>query len=370
MNRLLCDQTGESYGLDALRWCSDSGGVLDIEFDGMFDPESLGERAPTMWRYREAIPIDAGENLVSYDEGFTPLCVLRLKEGNVLVKLDFLYPSGSYKDRGAAVLVSQAQALRVREVVQDSSGNAGAAVACYCAKAGIKCHVFVPEKTSPGKTSQISSYGAVLHKVPGSREDTAEAARMFAETYFYASHVWNPFFLQGTKTFAFEICEQLEWKAPDTVILPAGNGTLLLGAYIGFGDLLKAGIIAKMPKFVAVQATNCAPLYHAFQQEKSSPVSIEPCPTLAEGIAIASPLRGAQMLRCVRESEGDFLVVEEDEIQGALREVSLQGLYIEPTSAAVVAGVKNYLRTSAQPDELIVSVLTGSGLKYSGQRQG
>ena len=152
----------------------------------------------------------------------TPLEQVNIGGREILMKLDFLFPSGSYKDRGATVMISQALAMGVKQVVQDSSGNAGCAVAQYCARAGIGCEIFVPASTSPAKLVQIEAYGARLNLVPGSREDTAKAAMKAADHTYYASHVWNPFFFQGTKTFAYELCEQLGWKAPDTVILPAG----------------------------------------------------------------------------------------------------------------------------------------------------
>ncbi|MEM9982561.1 MAG: pyridoxal-phosphate dependent enzyme, partial [Bacteroidota bacterium] len=152
------------------------------------------------------------------------------------LKLDFLFPTGSYKDRGASVMISKVKELGIDKVVQDSSGNAGASVAAYCAKAGIACDIYAPKCTSQAKLTQIKMYGATLHLIDGTREDTAQAALEAAQKSYYASHCWNPYFFQGTKTFAFEIAEQMGWKAPDTVILPAGNGTLLIGAYIGFRE--------------------------------------------------------------------------------------------------------------------------------------
>ena len=219
-----------------------------------------------MWRYREALPIGGDVPIVSMGEGFTPLLPVELDGRRLHLKLDFLFPTGSYKDRGASVLISRARELGVRAVVEDSSGNAGCAVAAYAARAGITCDIFVPEAASPAKTVQIGMYGARLHRVPGTRERTAEAAQRAAGTAFYASHVWNPFFLHGTKTFAYEVWEQLGFSAPDALVLPAGNGTLLIGAYIGFCDLLMCGLIERMPRLVAVQAERCAPLYYMYSR--------------------------------------------------------------------------------------------------------
>ncbi len=363
MAQLVCRDTGDTYPLDDVRWRSESGGLLDIIFQPEFDPEVIVHRPANLWRYREALPIAPDAELVSFGSGLTPMVPVQIGDRSVQMKLDYLFPSGSYKDRGAAILITQAKAIGIEKVVQDSSGNAGCAVAAYCAKAGLDCEIFVPADTSPGKLAQIALYGAQLNKVPGSREATAQAAMAAAEATFYASHVWNPFFFQGTKTFAYEICEQNGWKAPDTVILPAGNGTLILGAYIGFAELQSAGIIHQIPKLVGIQSALCAPLYEAWRQGLDHVPVLETAPTLAEGIAIALPQRGMQMIEYVRKTGGTFLVVEEPEIKESLLEMCQQGFYIEPTSAAVVAGVRQYVDHHAAADEQIVSVFTGHGLK-------
>ena len=209
---------------------------------------------------------------------------------------------------------------------------------------------------------QIRSYGAVLKTIPGSREETAKAVLSAARTGYYASHSWNPFFFHGTKTFAYEVWEQLGWKEPDTVILPVGNGTLLLGAYLGFGELLDAGMIRGVPKIVGVQSASCAPLVKAFRQGSGKIPAILPRETVAEGIAIATPVRGEQIVTAVKKSGGGFLAVDEEEIEKSLRWACERGFYVEPTSAAAVAAVFKYLETS-DPEEIIVSTLTGHGLK-------
>ena len=196
----ICRETGEKYDLNEIRWRSDHKGLLDIEFEFDFDPELVKNRPANLWRYREAIPIENDKAIISFGEGMTPLQKIDLPSGSALFKFDQLFPSGSYKDRGATVLISQANAIGVSKVVQDSSGNAGCAVANYCASANIDCEIFVPADTSPAKLVQIQLYGAKLSRILGSREDTANAAMEAANSTFYASHVWNPFFYQGTKT--------------------------------------------------------------------------------------------------------------------------------------------------------------------------
>ncbi len=335
---------------------------MDIEFSASFPIEKIRRRNLSMWRYQEAIPLNDHENIITFQEGFSPLLPLNFWGKKVWIKQEHLFPTGSYKDRGASVLVSKIKELGLKEVVEDSSGNAGCAIAAYCARAGIKCQIFVPYDTSPAKVAQIEAYGARVHRIPGSREDSAHAALEAAEKIYYASHSWNPFFFQGTKTMAFELCEQLGWHSPDVVILPVGNGTLLLGCFFGFKDLCQAGLINKTPRLLGIQAAACAPLYWAWRKNSAVELSLPKYETLAEGIAIANPIRGRQILQAIKETAGDILIVEEGEIKEALIDVARRGFYIEPTAAATIAGLRKYLRSSP-PAETIVSVFTGHGLK-------
>ena len=362
MPRLVCTRCAKEFSPGDKYWRCICGGLLDLAFKPLFPIERIKKRKPTLWRYREAIPIAKDESILSFDEGFTPLVPLTFENKKVWVKQDHLFPTGSYKDRGASVLMSKVKELGISRVVEDSSGNAGCAIAAYGARGGIRSEIYVPENTSPGKLAQIESYGAVLKKIPGSREDTARAVWEAARKDYYASHSWNVYFFHGTKTFAFEVWEQLEWKAPDTLILPVGNGTLLLGAFIGFNELLEAGMIREIPKIVGVQSAHCGPLAKAFREGLKDIPKVKPQDTLAEGIAIAEPVRGKQALEAVKKSGGSFLAVDDGEVKRSLRFVSQKGFYIEPTAAATLAGVLQYLRNS-DPEEIIVSVFTGHGLK-------
>jgi len=364
MNQLVCNDCGKQFSLNEKLWRCGCGGVLDIEFEPDFPLDKIKQRNKNMWRYREAIPIAKDADIISFDEGFTPLLNINFDGRSELIKQDHLFSTGSFKDRGASVLVSKIKELGIDEVVEDSSGNAGCAIAAYCARAGISCEIFVPNSIPPGKLAQIELYGAKLTKVPGSREDTARAVIQAIEESqrYYASHSWNPFFFHGTKTFAYEVCEQLGWEAPDSIVLPVGNGTLLLGAYIGFSELLNADIIEKLPKIIGVQASNCPPLYKAYQENLETVPKIEAMDTIAEGIAIAEPIRGKQILKVIRKSNGEIIAVEDYEIVEALRKMCSQGFYIEPTAAATIAGLNKLLKR-INPDELVVSVLTGHGMK-------
>jgi threonine synthase len=359
--RLFCSETGEYFRTHLPLWQSPSGHLLDLDYDARFDLQKIRSRKPNLWRYREAIPLPLKDDryIVSFEEGFTPLLPIDFSGKRVWVKQEQLFGTGSYKDRGATVLMSKVRELGIKKVVQDSSGNAGSAIAAYAALAGIACDIYLPAKTSPAKIAQIQASGARIKKVKGSREDTAEAALAAAAQTYYASHSYNPFFFQGTKTFAYEVYEQLNWKVPDSVVLPVGNGTLLLGCYLGFMDLLKAGMIDRMPKLIAVQSEFCAPLAHAFDRHSTSVLQ----PTIAEGIAIAKPIRGPQILQYVKASRGFFITVSEEDITQAWQECGRKGFYIEPTAAATIAGLKKYIAMSL--DETIVSLFSGHGLKYA-----
>jgi threonine synthase len=329
-----------------------------------------------VWRYSEwiAVPGAIGERL-SMGEGQTALIAL----DDVSVKLEFVSPTGSFKDRGAVALVASAVARGARELVADSSGNAGSAIAAYAARAGLPCTVFVPEGTSGAKRRQIEGYGAALRVVPGDRMAAAgAAAATVAETgAMYASHVWDPMFLQGTKTFAFECWEQLGRRGPDAVVIPVGNGTLVLGAARGFRELRAAGAIERLPRLIGLQSERCAPLAVAWAQRQPNPAPVAPSQaTVAEGIAIPAPARGAQILAAVLESGGCVLSVPEASIAPAQRDLARRGLLVEPTAAvAWAAALMLSERLPAPADDglwkaaaelctgTVVVPLCGSGLK-------
>ncbi len=356
-----CSKCGLAFSQSEASWACNCGGVLDVLHPAEFPLEKIKRRTPTMWRYREAIPIADDSNIVSFNEGFTPISSLRTEKRSVLLKLDFLFPTGSFKDRGSSVLLSRIKELGVRSVVEDSSGNAGASIAAYCAMASVECRIYVAENTSESKLAQIKAFGAELHIVPGTREDASERASDDARTLYYASHCWNPFFLQGTKTVAYEIAEQLEWKTPEVLIVPVGNGTLLLGAYIGFTDLYLAGLSSKIPKIIGVQSENCAPLFH--MQRNNQTLSEGPASeTVAEGIAVRKPIRAEQILDAVKITGGWFTTTSETDIEEAATYLARRGYLVEPTAAVAMAGFARNKSRLLQ-EESVVIILTGSGLK-------
>lgn len=370
---LYCLACQQPYPVTEPLWRCPCGGLLDL-VEVAFDWAHVEDGISSLWRYRAAFPFAAETVPVSLGEGNTPLIRDRWAGVEVHFKLEFLFPSGSYKDRGATTLVTQAQALGLRHVVEDSSGNAGAAIAAYCGRAGIACDIYIPANVSAAKLAQIESYGARLVRVPGSREETARAAleavggrqgsipRGFP---YYASHAWNPFFMAGTKTFAYEVCEQLGGCAPDAVLLPTGNGTLLLGAARGFRELYAGGAISRRPRLIAVQSESCAPVCEAFRAGGVEPPApkIE-SPTIASGIAIAKPIRLDQMVETLRREGGAVMTVTDAEIRAAQADLARRGLYVEPTGAVAAAAVGPARdRGLIEPGQTIVLSLTGSGLK-------
>ena len=261
-------------------------------------------------------------------------------------------------------MVSRLKALGISHIVEDSSGNAGAAIAAYSVLAGISCDIYVPSGASEAKLRQIIEYGARLIKIEGSSDDTARAALKPVEESYYASHAWNPYFFQGTKTFTFETWEQLGFRAPDALVIPLGLGTLFLGAYYGFKELLQAGEVNKIPRLFGVQAMACSPLYNAFRNGLEEVQDIEPCETIAEGIRVSRPLRGKEVLKAAKETGGAIIPVTDSEIKRALKEMAISGLYVEPTGGVAYAGLARLRRDGLlKKGETIIVPLTGLGLK-------
>jgi threonine synthase len=298
--------------------------------------------------------------LYSLGEGNTPLVVEEMDKGRVYLKCEHLNPTGSFKDRGTAVLVSALKAAGVEEAVEDSSGNAGASFAAYAARAGIRARIFVPDYASGPKRAQIEAYGAELVPIKGPRSAATEAAlREVDSGSVYASHVYWPHIAAGMATVAFEIAAALG-RAPGALVLPVGQGTILLGAYLGFKALIEAGVTENMPALIGVQAEACAPLWAVYEGGSARLDWVQERETLAEGIRILQPLRGDAILRAVEETEGAMVAVEEAEISSGQAELARRGFLVEPTSAVVWPVLEQMLPELQQP---VVAVLTGSGFK-------
>ena len=321
-----------------------------------------------------AYPSDADPVLnafpVPLGEGHTPVVPLptiadSLGLSSLYAKLEFAAPTGSFKDRGTTVMLAVAREFGVDELVEDSSGNAGASLAAYAARCGIKAHVFAPDSAPETKLRQIKVYGAELHLVPGPREAAAEAAFAFCKDHdlVYASHNLSPYFLEGTKTFAHELPTDFPDALPDHIVLPIGNGSLFLGAWLGLLELQRRGAINTLPKLHVVQAEPVMPIVAAFRDQTWAP-----CPgtrTIAGGISVANPPRLAHVLSVLRNSGGDAIAIPDSEIKSwQIRLATSEGLFCEPTSSAAFAGLPALIASGAiSPTETVLVPITGSGLK-------
>jgi len=342
--------------------CPVCGGVLDLADEPRFDPALVDPGQPGLWRYRHTFPLAAALPPVSLGEGGTPLAAVPIAGRPVHFKLDFLNPSGSFKDRGTTLLASVLQAAGILEAVEDSSGNAGASFAAYAARGGLRARVFLPAAASGPKRWQIAAYGAKLEPVPGPRSKAAAAVQnAVAHGAVYASHNYNPIGLAGLATTAFELWQDLG-RAPDWVLTPVGHGASLLGLARGFRALLRGGHIARLPRLVGVQALACAPLWALKNYGLDGLGFVAEGETAAEGIRILQPVRGDAALQAVAESQGDILAVDEEAIAAGRAALAHLGLYVEPTSAVVWPGLLEILKRAAIEDTIVV-VLTGSGLK-------
>ena len=249
-------------------------------------------------------------------------------------------------------------------MLEDSSGNGGASVAAYGAAGGMRVKVLAPAYTSPAKIAQVRAYGAEVQLVEGPREESQNEAIRQSNQIFYSSHNWQPFFLQGTKSIAYELWEDFDFEAPDNIIIPVGAGSNLLGCHIEFSELLAAGQIKKLPRLFAAQPLNCSPLDASFQAGVDTPVPRAVHKTIAEGTAITHPLRLREMIYALKETGGETVAVTEDEIVAALKRLARRGLFVEPTSAGAAAALAKLIeRKVITARERTVVLISGTGVK-------
>lgn len=352
--QLISERTGEPAG--PLDWQSE-GGRITIANVPPFDADAIVAHDWSLWRYGAMLP---AEKRFSLGEGGTPLARTEINGLTVYAKLEYLNPTGSFKDRGTAVIVNHLLAHGVTDVVEDSSGNAGASLAAYTSATGIHARIFAPASAPQGKKKLIAAFGAELVEIPGPRINTTEACLKAAETTVYATHAWSPFFLAGQMTCAWEIWEQLGRRAPDAIVCTVGHGGLFIGLARGFRALLDAGLIERMPRLFAVQSAACDPVVQAWERGLDVPEAVVQQPGVADGIAVTLPVHGAEILAAVRSTGGAALRVDDAAILTAQQLLHKRGLMVEPTSAVPAAAL---LLTKLTPDATIVMPLTGNGLK-------
>jgi len=356
-------RTGQTFPLDQPRWCGPGHAPLLLTSLPGMTRRQIDTATRSLWRYRAALPLQPTDP-ITMGEGCTPLIRRTLYGAPALLKCEWFMPTGSFKDRGASVMLSLLREQGVRDVLEDSSGNGGAAVSAYAAAGGLHATIMAPDSTSPAKTVQMRAHGAAVELIPGTRQATADAAVLRSETIFYASHNWHPFFLHGTKTLAYELWEDLGFHPPDNIITPCGAGSNVLGCEIGFAELLRAGEIEAMPRLFAAQPENCGPIAATFLAGGDTMVQTPIRPTIAEGTAIAQPLRLPEVLGALRGSGGGAVLLSEAEIAAATLTLARTGVYVEPTSAQAAAAFARLLDSGAiRPEQTTVLVLTGSGLK-------
>jgi threonine synthase len=378
---IACTNCHRKYPDQGLPYCCPvCGGVYDYSKRWAFDPRLVDEKQPGIWRYRVGFGLDANAEPVSMGEGGTPLLWAEVFGRQVAFKCEYQNPTGSFKDRGSALLVGWMKARGIREVVEDSSGNAGASLAAYCQRAGIKARIFIPASAAGPKRRQIEALGAELVPVDGRRSDVAEAVKREAEKgVVYASHAYLPYNLPGYATAAYEIHAQMGYQMPGTVIVPAGQGGLLLGLRRGFDTLRIAASLGEdhngkerqpdMPVVIGVQARACAPLWAAAQAGLEGLGFVTENQTLAEGVKVRHPVRLEAILYALScantgtSSRGliPMCAVDEQDIIPGRDALARLGFYVEPTSALVWSALKQVLADAHDP---IVLMLTGSGTKY------
>lgn len=305
-----------------------------------------------MERYRHLLPLAPTAPVVSLGEPETPVVQT---DANLWMKLEYLMPTGSYKDRGACAVLSHALSIGAKEVLEDSSGNAGSSLAAYAARAGIKANILVPQSIPEVKLQSMQAYGSQPLKLPMNRDEVAEEAKRISGNIYFASHTWNPIFFHGTKTFVWELWlqyqkKQVDW--PQHMIFPTGNGTLLLGTWLGLQELKLAGKLPFMPRISAVQA-------QGFEGLSKSHFEPGTASTRADGIAIRKPLRKLEILRAIEHTGGQIFVVTEKEIAEARNKLAAMGWLVEYASATAYAAVTKTTDTQ----EKILIPLTGNGLK-------
>ena len=359
---IICPRCNHSSGNSLDLKCLHCGSPLDVKVAFSFDQSKIRSQDCSLWRYADFFPYVNANDVMTLGEGWTPL--VKFKH-NLYFKLENLNPTGSFKDRGSTTLISAIHE-QVKEqggfIAEDSSGNAGASIAAYAARAQLKAKIYVPENVSGPKINQIKSYGMPVIKVKGTRNQVAQKAQQPEKGKHYIGHIYHPLFRDGIRTLAYEIAEQLNWKLPERVYLPVSAGTLLLGVIKGFKHLANSGIIDRLPTIVACQTKQVSPLYHLIKKLNYKPPT--KITSIADALVSTNPPLLNLMTKEIQEAQGDVEIVDENEILNAFTELAHKGFYVEPSSAVAYAAHQKQLKNKriSETDKTVI-VLTGSGLK-------
>jgi threonine synthase len=360
MGKVICTNCGQPYPEAGVPFkCNACGGLFDWSEFPAYAKAGIDTSSRGLWRYRSLLGLAETADPISLGEGNTPLVWDTFQDHRIGYKLESLNPTGSYKDRGSAVLMSFLINRGVSSAVEDSSGNAGASFAAYASRAGLSARIFLPGYASGPKRRQIEAYGAEMMVINGPRSAAAEAVRKEADLgAVYASHAYLPFGMPGIATIAYEIVEQAG-MVPGTIIAPAGHGSLLLGIMRGFAAMKQAGMIQDIPYFIGAQAGACAPIWADFSGQAGEVFEGE---TVAEGVRVRYPLRGNAILAAFDKNRDRIIAVDENRIIPCRNQMAVRGIYVEPTSALVWAALEDWVGQVPDP---IVLVISGTGLKYN-----
>jgi len=353
---ILCVRCGWRTSNTLAYRCEHCGGILQVRVNKDFSVKDIIKKEYSLWRYRNFYPYINEDSIVSLGEGLTPLIKF---SKDLYLKLEYMNPTGSFKDRGSSVLISAIKELIGPEtfIAEDSSGNAGASIAAYAAFAEIRARIYVPESVSGRKFEQIKAYGAEITKVSGERVKITEEAMKQERNKVYIGHVYHPIFRDGIRTLAYEIYEQLGFKAPEVIFLPVSAGTLLLGVIDGFVHLKESDAIETLPRIIACQTEQVSPLYHALKGQKYKPK--KRIKSIADALISTDPPLLELMIEKMRRIDGDAVIVNEKEILEAYWKLAKKGIFVEPSSAVAYAGYQKY----EDERKNAVVILTGNGLK-------
>ena len=379
VTHLECSATGERYPADELHNLSRVGKPLLVRYDlagvkKSLSRKALAQRPHDLWRYRELLPVRRVENIVSLGEAITPIVAMpklakKLTAAEILVKDEGRLPTGSFKARGLAMAVSMAKALGVTHMAMPTNGNAGAALAAYASRAGIKTTVFCPQDTPEVNVREIALQGATVYRVNGLIDDCGKIVMQGQAKvgWFDTSTLKEPYRIEGKKTMGLELAEQLGWELPDVVLYPTGGGTGLIGMWKAFAELEAIGFIGKKrPRMVAVQAAGCAPIVRAYDTGVEHAPRWEDAQTIAAGIRVPQAIGDFLVLRAVRESGGFAIAVTDEAITAAIDEVArAEGLLLCPEGAATYAALQQSLADGRiRRDERALLFNCATGLKY------
>jgi threonine synthase len=376
---IVCARCQKRFELSRLLNLCACGSPLLVRYDlekakSTFVKSSFTGRVASLWRYRELLPLQDDANCISLGEGFTSLLDAKnlsaeLGLRQIWLKDEAQNPTGSFKDRGLSLAISRAKELGVKKAAIPSAGNAGGSFAAYAARAGIGAHVFMPRDTPLANQIEVEQYGAKLTLVDGLINDCGRiiAERKNAEGWFDISTLKEPYRLEGKKTMGYEIAEQLGWRLPDVIIYPTGGGTGLIGMWKAFGELEEMGWIAgARPRMVTVQASGCAPIVKAFDENKAAAEPWQNAETIASGLRVPQAVGDFLMLQILRESGGAALSVSDDEMLAEIHRVGkAEGIFFCPEGAACVAALRRLVKSGwIKPNAEVVIFNTASGLKY------